>query len=315
MPSRNRKQKRGRRMPGQPGYVRRRRNKNRVSQDTLFWRPLNHQIPLPPRLHTKFTSVVYGFTTNGVGSGDYSWGLFANALYKPFDTATWSGLTFNNVASTTIQPAGFTALCNPELYTRYRVLESVISVDVLPQSIEDGCVLSIAPGAALGPVVSGLMNQPWAKSHTFASGRTSPSRNGLTNRLKVHRIYGVPKQSVLDDVSGAFDAQYNSTPTRSLFWILALESGDNTVLNKSLEVRIEVTYTVELFGLVGAFLPIDAPHAWERIPKGGFPPSEIKEEIKNERPSVSLTCRVHKDEGPTTIDFSDLPDHVESLYI
>lgn len=202
---------------------------------------------MPPCLKTRLRSSLYGYTGSGGGTGSYAWGMTLNSLYHPWNTSTWTGLTPVGTAFATLAPGGFSQLCNVNFYQSYRVISSVISVNVTPQSVTDSVRLAIVPTNNLGAITPDLLNQRYAKMATLASGRPLPSKDGLVNRMKVHKFVGVPAQAIEYDLSNSYAGNYGSNPSKLLYWAIGLNTGDNAILTNPLEVAITVTWEVEFF--------------------------------------------------------------------
>jgi len=201
-------------------------------------------------------SEAFGYTSNGVGTGSYSWAVELNSLDLPWNTSLFTGLTFKTTAANVLQPAGFTSICNANLYENYRVLDCTMSIDVVPQSVADSVLVVLTPALTSGANVQTDLAQPWAKSYFFCSGRTAPGRNGLTNRVQVSRLAGVAERAIVDDLSLQYCGKYNTIPVRTLYWRIAIETGDNATLASPLCIRMRLRWHVELFGLMSANLPV-----------------------------------------------------------
>ncbi len=215
--------------------------------DKLTYIPRQNGFLMPPCLRTRLRSSLYGYTSSGAGTGSYAWGMTLNSLYHPWNTATWSGLTPVGSAFATLAPGGFSQLCNVNFYQSYRVISSVISVNVTPQSVTDSVRIAIVPTNNLGAVLADLVNQRYAKIATLAANRPLPSRDGLVNRMKVAKFIGVPAQAIEYDLSFNYAGTYTANPVKLLYWAIGLNTGDNAVLTNPLEVAITVTWEVEFF--------------------------------------------------------------------
>ena len=102
-----------------------------ASYSQITFMPKNTRNMFTPRWRTKCTAQFYGSTTTGVGSGDYSWVFKLNSPITPLDGSN-SGLTINNLNKLTYFPAGFTQLCNDDIYAQGRVYASSIEIDIVP---------------------------------------------------------------------------------------------------------------------------------------------------------------------------------------
>ncbi len=167
-----------------------------------------------------------------------------------------SGITPNGsgISFSTLQPVGFTTWCNANFYRAYRVLKAGISIIVTPQSVTDSVVVAIAPSTNVGDVAH-ILGQKYAVEATHASGRPTGVK-GCNIMLPIHKILGVTAAAIRDDISYTYCGTYNTKPVDTLGWACAIETGDNAVLSLPLEVRIELFFYVELFGLTGLTQPI-----------------------------------------------------------
>lgn len=261
-----------RRVTGQGNH---RPRNQRLNGEKLIWYPKNNGFFLPPQLQTRLRSVLYGSTTSGAGSGSYAWGMTMNSLYHPWNTATWSGLTPIGTAFATLAPGGFPQLCNLNQYQSYRVISSVISVNVTPQSVTDSVRLSIVPTNNLGAVLADLQSQRFARNCTFSANRPTPNKDGLINRMKIHNFVGVPLQAIENDLSFNFAGNYNSNPAKLLYWAIGLNTGDNAALSSPLEVAITVTWEVIFFNFC-ADLISDSLARERQLPSQASVPKDIQ---------------------------------------
>jgi hypothetical protein len=211
--------------------------------------------PFPDRYQCKLRSEIFGYTGSGAGTGDYTWFVYLNSPYLPWNTGSLTGLTPNGITYSTLHSLGFTQLCNAGTYISYRVLNSSISVDVMSQSVADSVTVSLGPvDSTSGISVANSLGDRYVKSYTFGSGRTPPSRDGLQHSISQAKFLGVRPSAIQDDLSGKYTGNYNSAPSTPLYWSIQVETGDNAILNSPLEVRIQLLFHVEFFNLTGMAL-------------------------------------------------------------
>ncbi len=200
---------------------------------------------------------VFGYTSSGAGTGDYSFPWYFNSPLTPWNTGLLSGITFNNFTVATFSATGFPQLCNLNTYQSFRVLGSSAQVDIMPQSVTDSVVAVLCPGTNAGVNVAGLLGQRFAKRQVFGSNRSAPSRGrGLTSSFSTAAVLGVPGNAIHYDLSGAYDGVYNTQPLNLIYWTVAIETGDNAILGNPLEITIRTVYDVELFNLNHQTAPV-----------------------------------------------------------
>jgi len=239
-----------------------RKNVRKGSKDKGNWdrtiflpRGVSKSFPMPGVYETQFSSSFVGYTTSLTGSGDYSWNFCLNNLYHPWNTGYTSGLTPTGVSFSTLAPAFFSTLCSAALYQNFRVLDSQIFVDLIPQSVVDSVTCSIVATNNAGPLVTQVMNQRGAKTMDFSSGRT-PKSEGLVARTSVSKFLGVSNAAIKNDLSYNYCGTYNTAPSKLLYWLVAVETADNSTLSLPVEVRVRIVWRVELFALQGINAPL-----------------------------------------------------------
>lgn len=210
--------------------------------------------PFPPRYRCHIRSEIFGYTASGAGTGDYSWFVFLNSPYLPWNTGDLTGLTPNGISYSTLHSLGFTQLCNAATYISYRVIRANIAVDIMPQSVADSVTVTLGPtDSTSGVSVANSLGDRRVKSYTFGSGRTPP-RGGLRNSVTQADFLGVRESAIRDDLSFKYCGNFNGPPSTALYWSLQVETGDNAILNAALEVRIRLSWVVEFFNLTGMAL-------------------------------------------------------------
>jgi len=236
---------------------------NNKADKIVFLPPgVSKAFPMPGIYETRFSSSIFGYTSTSTGSGDYSWNFSMNNLYHPWNTSYTTGLTPSGVSFSTLAPAYFSTLCSSALYQNYRVLDCSIFIDLVPQSVLDSVTCSVVVTNNAGPLVSSVMNQRGAKTMDFLSGRT-PKSGGLVARTSVAKFLGVSDRAIKDDLSYNYCGTYNSAPAKQLYWLVAIETADNSTLTQPVEVRIRLEWHVELFALQGINAPLTAPEKSE----------------------------------------------------
>lgn len=239
-----------------------------AKKDRMMFNPRLGGLPFPSTYLTKMVSTVAGYTTSGVGSGTYHWFIKMNSIYQPFALA--SGLlnvTLLPAFSTTSQPTGFNTLFPnaSNLYTRFRVVGSKCDVQITPQSIQDSVEATLTPSTNSADPGNLMIayGQRLTKSAEFngyretlvtnlVTGVKSKARS-LSSYCTMHQLYGVAKKAIDYDLSGQFTGTYTGDPPVTATWVINVNTGDNTVLNSPLEVKITMVYYVLCYGLSNAF--------------------------------------------------------------
>jgi len=236
-----------------------------ATPDVITFMPKETRNMFPPRWRTKCVAQAYGSTSVGMGSGDYVWTFSHNNPIQPFNY-TNTGLTLNNITKATYMPAGLTSLFNLNIYQFGRVYASAIELECNPQSIQDSVTAVITPNYNQGQpstVAAGLA-QPYGKEMVFSSSRSSGNSkalNVLKHYFTVPKLIGCTSQALQSDLTssltfGIASGPVYNFPGLSTLWAVNIETGDNTVLNDPLEVRIKITYYLELWGNGSGTQPI-----------------------------------------------------------
>lgn len=209
-------------------------------------------IPFPDCLRTKFLIEAYCYTTSGAGSGAYTWTVAMNSLFQPFNTGNVSGLTPVNASLSTMQPIGYSNLCNANIYTEYRVLASEIFVNVIPQSVTDACFVSITPTKNNNTTV--YANTRLTTTCVMSANRDPPTKHGLRNRIRVGNFFGVKDRAIQDDLSGGFTSTYAAVPNVPFYWNIWVQAIDGSTFTDPVGVEFRIIYDAELFALTNASL-------------------------------------------------------------
>lgn len=223
-----------------------------ATTETLTYMPAFSQQPFPSRYKTKVHCSCYGSIASGAGSGDAHFAFPLNSPLFPFNDS--AAVTWNNITPATYNPTGFSALCNTNLYKAYRVYGSSITINCTPQSVTDSVLCSLTPSSSqTNPTnVTISLDQPHSRNALFSSGRSIGKRNDLTNYIPVHKFYGVTPRAIQDDLSGEFIGGVGANPTNLLWWVVNLETPDNSVFTQPLELEVRMCYYIEFFADVNA---------------------------------------------------------------
>jgi len=167
-------------------------------------------------------------------------------VYAPFGGGTWSN-ALPSIA--TLQPAGFASFMNVNFYRRFRVYGSKITIEFLPQALTDTVQVVITPAiSGVAPVnTANAMSQPFSKSSMFSSSKQNIKNGNLSNYMTIHKLLGVSKSAVENDLSGQLNGLYNADPALLYNWYVTFATPDNAVTAQPLEYRCTVTWYVEMF--------------------------------------------------------------------
>lgn len=221
------------------------KNKKINSSKELITYMAPRQMPFPPRYRCKFTTAIYGDITGAVASGQYAVNL--NSIYQPFAGGSWAAAL---PAIGTLQPSGFSSMLNANFYRAFRVYGSKIVLEMLPQALTD------TVEAVLTPSINGVapantataMSQPYSKSCFFSSSKENNGKKGvLSNYITMHRLFGVSKRAIEDDLSGNYIGAYNADPAVLTQWFLTWATPDAVNISSHVQYRVIITHYCELF--------------------------------------------------------------------
>jgi len=148
------------------------------------------------------------------------------------------------VTLATAQCIGYSEL--KAIYNNWRVYGSKISVTLTPQALTDTVQLAVLPSynSIISESLATVQQQPFAKSMQVSSSRGSG--RPLTNFITQHKLAGVRRQAIEDDLSGKFAANPGNpsvTATWNIFW----ETPDGVNLATNCTYNVKLTYFVEWF--------------------------------------------------------------------
>lgn len=195
-------------------------------------------------------SVASGGDTNG------SYAAWMNQIETPFNTTGAGYTAFPNPLGLTLataNPIGWSQLI--AIYGNYRVYGSKIAITFTPNAQADTIQVTLIPSYSNISSVSQaeLMQQPFAKNAMISSSRGSG--RPLTNFITQHKLAGVRRQAIEDDLSGKFSANGTGAgPTVVAVWNVLWETPNGAMLNQPLDYTVKMTYFVEFWEqAVGSF--------------------------------------------------------------
>lgn len=134
------------------------------------------------------------------------------------------------------------------MWSNCRVYGSKCSVVLTPQALADTVQVALIPSYAdlTSASLADVQMNPFAKNITYSSSRGSG--RPLTNFITQHKLLGVRRQAIEDDLSGKFAADGNGAdPQNVAFWNIFWETPDAANLTQDVTYNVKMTYFVELF--------------------------------------------------------------------
>lgn len=216
-------------------------NKKMTASKDLIVYMSPQQMPFPPRYRTKLQCDLQGYVTSATAaSGNFY--FLMNSIYLP---AASGGFPNSSPAIASLLPTGYSSLLNAHLYQRFRVFASKITVQVVPSAQADTVNFTITPSNAAGTpsVTYTAMAQPYTTSRLCQSNQKSFVKNFITQ----HKLEGVPKKAIEDDLSGNYEGSYATQVNQPRYWNCNWSTVDavNTTTPLLFVVRLE--YFVEMW--------------------------------------------------------------------
>lgn len=211
------------------------------------------QLPFPPRYRCKMVTAVYGYITTGAGSQSARYFLTFNSVFAPL-----SGGGFPNITPPdTVEPTGFTQICNANFYRNFRVYGSKIMLELMPGNLLDTVECTITPSNTSSvPATVGTANgELYTRSGFFSSSKNNANSKGgseIVNYMTVHKFFGVTKRAIEDDLSGNFIGTYNADPVTKLYWVVNYATPNGAGLTNQIDLRLRLTQYVEFFNNTSA---------------------------------------------------------------
>jgi len=153
------------------------------------------------------------------------------------------------VTLATADPIGFNELS--AIYQSYRVYGSKVSWTLAPSALSDTVQVAILPAYANSTAtyialnVAEVEQQPFAKSAQITSSR---GRTTLSSFISQHKLLGVRKQAIEDDLSTRFTGNGGGgNPSALAYWFFYWAAPDAVNLSTALNYNVKVTYFVEWY--------------------------------------------------------------------
>lgn len=225
----------------------------RKTSDLVIYKSVK-QNPVPPRLRTQLALDFYGAAASGAASGHYFCGM--NFMYQSLASGGWPGAS---LTIATANPFGFTALCNTNLYRRYRVYGSRIEVEFLPQALTDTVEVTVTPSqlsTSPASVALGMSQRQTVSGFNSSNKNNMNSKKGsaLVNYITQHKLLGVSYQAIKDDLSQNYTGGAAAAPGVPMYWVVNWQTPDAVTLAVILEYRVRIRYDVEFYQFTGSTL-------------------------------------------------------------
>lgn len=203
--------------------------------------------PFPSRFITKMHTSIYGSIPAGASSGQYF--IQMNACRLPFDSGGWTNARPNIV---TLQPTGYSSICNANMYQFYRVNSASVKCEIIPQQLADSVVVTLTPSGVVNALVgtAQALTMPWTKKGIFSSSKNNTNSrqgNAITNTIRMNDFFGVNKMIYDNELGANYTAQYNAKPAKTAFMVMNWATPDGVNTSIALEYRIDLTQYVTFF--------------------------------------------------------------------
>lgn len=189
-------------------------------------------------------SSIAGWIPAGTGTNQYF--VRGNSVYLPWIGGNWANAL---PAIATTNPQGYASLVNADIYQKWRVISSRIKIQLQPEAAVDNVICSVTPTflAAQPATVEKALAHEFSRSANISMSQPTGSQT-IVNKITTHRLLGVRKQALLDDLSGQYIGATAATPLLTWSWLINFDTSDKTVTINRLAYRVDMEYDVELFG-------------------------------------------------------------------
>lgn len=215
-----------------------------ATNDLVIWKNPRSKDPFPQRFRTVMHTAIQGSVPVGTSSNLYF--VRGNSAYLPFVGGAWgSGLP----GIGTLNPTGYSNLVNNNFFYKWRVMSSKIRVQFAPQAAVDTIVVTVTPSfnSATPASTQAALTQQFTKYKTIGENQPESSQT-ITSEMHTHRLLGVRRQAILDDLSGQFFGNAASTPANVWAWVVNFQVIDAAVSINKIPYTCEVMHEIELFG-------------------------------------------------------------------
>lgn len=239
--------------------------------DLVIWKNPKVRDFFPQRFRTIMQCAFDGYIP--VGSGGTTYYIRGNSLYLPAFGGSWPNAL---PAVATINPTGYGNLVNATFFQQWRVLGSRISVQLMPEAAVDTTIITVTPSFLANQPSSPelAMAQQFTKDREVSESQPLSSQT-VVNKMTTHRLLGVRKQAVLDDLSGQFYGGVAVYPSNLWYWVINYTNANRSVTINKTPYRVRIEYECELFGDATAdnlelFRKRDVPVETSSVPPSKF---------------------------------------------
>jgi len=214
------------------------------SGNLVVWKNPRVRDFFPQRFRTIMQMTFDGYIP--VGSGGTTYYIRGNSLYLP---AFGGGFPNALPAIATLSPTGYGNLVNATFFQHWRVMGSRITVQFLPEAAVDTTILTVTPSflANQPASVALAMGQQFTRDREIAESQPMGSQI-VVNKMTTHRLLGVRKQAILDDLSGQFYGGVAAYAGNQWYWVINYTNANRSVTINKLPYRVRIEYDCELFG-------------------------------------------------------------------
>lgn len=183
-----------------------------------------------------------------LGFSSYNVSCFLNSPFQCFNTGN-NYPAASQGSSVTDNATGYASLCNGNFYLRSRVVASSCRVLLIPGVATDELTCSLCPSTTLNTPASIQIasGQPYNKTWDCMYLKEIDGKSSGSNRISVHKLVGVTRQAIENDLSGQFNANFGGFPLNKLYWTLNFATLDNVATTAIIQCRVLVKYKVELY--------------------------------------------------------------------
>jgi hypothetical protein len=169
-----------------------------------------------------------------------------NSCNTPFAGASWPAAL---PAIGTLNPTGFSKLCNANFYQNFRVLGSRVKIEVAPVADIDVMVTTVTPSLLNSTPVDTASAQAQQFTVTKIIQRGQPAKDStLVNKISCATLLGVPERAIKDDLSFNNTGSYAQNPLVVSYWIVNMVREDGAVTNSNIGYRVVLEHDVEFWG-------------------------------------------------------------------
>jgi len=265
---------------GVPKYAKGEANRKLVPSHAMYnsQYAIRHRLPMAPAFITELDAEYVGVMAGNTGSGSSNSINNFQVIFNPANKAPFymSTGTYGIIKYTYVQSASPTqdlfqyrswgAIST--VYARYRFLGTKVSVEICPSAMTqnngspttsapyDSYMVCLAPYSVIGGSIpetslewsnfSQMCASPWATSKMISnSSPASGKKNIVTNSIKTHDLFGVPKRAVYDE-DDYQSSTTGSIPSNNVAYQLniltdsAMYDPSDTVLNNNYIIRIRL---------------------------------------------------------------------------